>query len=238
MEFYLFSAYRMKHGADAMSVLFEQCIIKAINGYLIKEGFDPEDKIDKLFIDWDMRRDYNDFSQVYFDIVVFHTNMSYVQGTLTWYSKKGDKITPSTKIIDEEDVIFSVETGDLEIIREVFAELRKQKYVIHVKPIHYELHTTNYTLESIRLNLYFSNDVQSDMLVVAERIKTWINVWNEESQKQRPRKGVIHGSFVLSHTDSYLEYYVDFGSAGLRGLKYLLVEFNQLEGLEKVLVGS
>jgi hypothetical protein len=231
-----FIQYDFKNGQYTMSGLFKTCFENHLKNYFISHGIDPELMNGKFIIssnEPDISNPSN--SKVSFYIGVL--DCVYARGEVTWYSKTGLPIKRFFNDFALDDIKFVVITDNLEIVKKQLRVTSRTKININTQLLSYELIINHFYTDGVYLQLFFNKKDDKNNLM-AYFINSIINEWNEESEKTNRQKGLIHFGGIHKIEDAYLEYVIDFGSAGLNGMKFILKKINELIFLHKVIVTS
>lgn len=230
-----FIQYDFKNGQYTMSGLFKICFENHLKNYFISHGIDPELMNGKFIIssnETDISNPSN--SKVSFYIGVL--DCVYARGEVTWYSKTGLPIKRFFNDFALDDIKFVVSTDDLEIVKKQLRVTSRTKININSQSLIYELVVDYFYTDGVYLQLYFDGRYDSNLII--SFINSSINEWNQESEEKNREKGLIHFGGIHKIEDAYLEYVIDFGSAGLNGMKFILKKINELNFLHKVIVTS
>lgn len=233
----IFTKYDFKNKVFLeMSDLFKKQLQNRLFEYFTQQGINMEE-VSEIFLvsHAGAFEDYN--SKLHIHIGV--RDWAYASGVITWKSKNGADIKPYTENVGLEDIDFEINTDDLTIVKEKLKIALTEKFNLRIKPLNYELIVKFFYIDSASLFLYFKDITQVDNNSrIINSLSNWINEWNEESEKKKRRNGIIHDGYVIEIHQDYVIYYIDFGSAEMKGLKYILKKLDSLTNISRVIIKS
>jgi hypothetical protein len=151
---------------------------------------------------------------------------------ITWRSKSGRIYNYDDTDINCADIEFSFEGLDI-------ALYHKQMYT--KDPLPFKLKGLSYDLVVERLNINgiinfeLRKNTFIDSNAVIQQIADFINDYNERSEKQDRKNGVVH-NFRFSYENEQIICNIDFGSTGFSFLKKLLLAISEMNHFTKVVI--
>ncbi len=176
----------------------------------------------------------NDIQKLKLQIVVINTTF---KTTIAWKNKSifGLLVRPHNTDFDENEIEMWFEDLPIEKIRKEYYK-NAPKINIDESKLRYKFVLKSFFYDSIFLVLTCDNQEKQ---FIDSQISKIINEWNERSEKENRKYGIIHNVMMYEdEKDNEMIFSIDLGSASEKGLIHILYELNNIKSINKVLITS
>lgn len=164
--------------------------------------------------------------------VSIYINHNWNPVTIYWKSKIGRDYKLHDNDIECSDIEFWFEHLDTDLyIQQLFPH---QKIPFQTDNLTFELEVVRLKLDAT-LTLTKSANCALSTREVAYKIDNFIARFNEISEKQNRKHGVVH-HWKTSESDIQIRYDIDLGSAGILFYKHLFDQISKLNCISKILI--
>ena len=157
--------------------------------------------------------------------------------TIAWKKTTDNPIDLSKDEINETDILFWSEDLDIEQIQDHYFWIQPRIGFKH-KKLSYRFEYEFFTNDSIYLKIKFKSDKTSDIKDTIQLIDDIIGNHNDKSLARGRRYGLIHNGTPTFVADSYLEYYIDAGSAIDKPFKDMIEKISDMGLVESLIMSG
>ncbi|MCB0687322.1 MAG: hypothetical protein KDC53_12385 [Saprospiraceae bacterium] len=218
---------------------FSDHFIKALDDSISKElqqktGVDVHKENGKVFLA-QLRINYNVAEYISNLHAAIGVLIEVMKVTISWNPSNLHQSTTEIDLSNDRNRIWirDFDVGEFMAIYE--RQIRNNPPVKLVKPVKtFRLEIDHFHYESLYFQIRFRLCKAEAVEELMADVQVFITNWNQAGARQ----GYIHSSRVVTRDPEYLEYYFDFGSAGLYGIEALLHRLERYDFIDSVKVTS
>lgn len=157
--------------------------------------------------------------------------------TVVWRMKSDFGLPVRPFQTDIDDQLFDMWFENLPV-EDILKAYHKEppKLNIDENSLHYKLIIGHFFSDTTYLIIQCPNSLKTD---IADLIGKKINTWNQNSEENNRKLGLIHNGRIFRDLDeNQLIYLIDFGSASDIGLIHILKQLNRFDSISEIKVTS
>lgn len=148
-----------------------------------------------------------------------------------WRSGSGKIIETTDEVFDEADIECWLEGLQPALIWEQTSTEKKSHPFIS-KNLPFTLKVFGFGINTgLTINLGPAGNAE----LVAKKVGDTIEKYNDDSERKNRKDGVIH-NYSMEVADNKVEFRIDTGSAGVKGINKILTALKKVEGVEEVII--